>query len=232
MVRCVEVPSCWQHERVRVGTWNLEGRWSQDHLALLTGQACDVWLLTEVREDTSVPGFTAHLTSATMAGRRHWAGNFSRSRLRPLPDPHPASAAAMGLGAVWCSSILPWRTCGTEPWGAGTTSEKTVRTLGQLTAALPSGDLVWGGDWNHAMEAREYAGSLAGRTAIQGALASRQLQLLTQSLPHALDGLFTIDHIAVPREARISAATRVVAEHQRGQRLSDHDLYATEWALP
>jgi hypothetical protein len=36
----------------------------------------------------------------------------------------------------------------------------------------------------------------------------------------------------VPREARISAATRVVAEHQRGQRLSDHDLYATEWALP
>lgn len=215
---------------MRVGTWNLEGRWSQDHLALLAGQACDVWLLTEVREDTSMPGFTSHLTSATMAGRRHWAGIFSRNRLQPLPDPHPASAAAIGLGAVWCSSILPWRTCGTEPWGEGTSSEKTSRALSQLTTALPSGDLVWGGDWNHAMKGPEYAGSLAGRTAIQEALASLQLNLATQDLPHALPGLFTIDHIAVPRNAQAIQAARVVAEDGRGKRLSDHDAYTTEWA--
>lgn len=177
-----------------------------------------------------MPGFTSHLTSATMAGRRHWAGIFSRNRLQPLPDPHPASAAAIGLGAVWCSSILPWRTCGTEPWGEGTSSEKTSRALSQLTTALPSGDLVWGGDWNHAMKGPEYAGSLAGRTAIQEALASLQLNLATQDLPHALPGLFTIDHIAVPRNAQAIQAARVVAEDGRGKRLSDHDAYTTEWA--
>ena len=32
-------------ELVRIGTWNLEGRWSRDHLDLFIQQDCDVWLL-------------------------------------------------------------------------------------------------------------------------------------------------------------------------------------------
>lgn len=217
---------------MRVGTWNLEGRWSQDHLGLLAAQECDVWLLTEVRDDTSVPGFGSHLTAARMGERKHWAGVFSRSPIDPLPDPHPASAAAVVRGLVWCSSILPWRSCGTTPWGEGTTAEKTSRALEQLTAGLPVGALVWGGDWNHAMEGREYAGSLAGRAAIKNVLADRQLKLATQGFPHCMPGLFTIDHIAVPEGTEIVDVTRVVAEGRRGHRLSDHDIYATEVALP
>ena len=102
---------------MRVGTWNLEGRWSQDHLALLAAQNCDVWLVTEVRDDTFVPGFESHLTSDKMGDGKAWAGVFSCSPLQPLPDPHPASAGAAGMGMVWCSSILPWRSCGTHPLG-------------------------------------------------------------------------------------------------------------------
>lgn len=220
-----------QDEKVRVGTWNLEGRWSQDHLELLAAQECDVWLLTEVRDDTSLPGFGSHLTSARIDGRRHWAGVFSHSQIGRLPDPHPASAAAIVMGLVWCSSVLPWRSCGTTPWGEGTTTEKTSRALEQLTAVLPVGGLVWGGDWNHAMEGREYAGSLAGRAAIKDVLADRQLKLVTHRLPHCIPGLFTIDHIAVPEGTLIVDVTRVVAEGRRGDRLSDHDVYTTEIAL-
>lgn len=235
MARCVVwPPTGWavvQDGGVRVGTWNLEGRWSQDHLELLVAQECEVWLLTEVRDDTSLPGFGSHLTGARMGQRKHWAGVFCHGQFRPLPDPHPASAAAEGMGLVWCSSILPWRCCGTGLWGEGNISEKTSRALQQLMVALPVGGLVWGGDWNHAMQGREYVGSLAGRTAITEALASRQLQLPTQRLPHALPGLVTIDHIAVPEGTQIVEATRVVAEGRRGQRLSDHNVYTAELAL-
>lgn len=116
---------------MRIETWNLEGRWSLDCSGLLAAQECDVWLLTEVPNAATLPGFETHLTSAKMSERKHWAGIFSRAHLQPLPDPHPASAAALGGGLVWCGSILPWRSCGTAPWGEGTTSQKTIRTLRQ-----------------------------------------------------------------------------------------------------
>lgn len=83
--------------------------------------------------------------------------------------------------------------------------------LEQLTAGLPVAALVWGGHWNHAMEGREYAGSLAGRAAIKNVLADRQWKLATHDLPHRIPGLFTIDHIAVPEAAEIVDVTRVVA---------------------
>lgn len=98
-------------------------------------------------------------------------------------------------------------------------------------AALPVGGLVWGGDWNHAMEGREYAGCLAGRAAIKEVLVDRPLQLATHDLPHCIPGLFTIDHIAVPEGAQILEVSRVVAEGQRGHPLSDHDVYTAEIAL-
>jgi hypothetical protein len=33
---------------MRIGTWNLDGRWSADHGRFLTEEECDIWLLTEV----------------------------------------------------------------------------------------------------------------------------------------------------------------------------------------
>ena len=62
---------------MRIGTWNLEGRWTSDHLALLRDQACDVWLLTEVPTQASIPGLTAHRTTQAMGPDKTWAGVFS-----------------------------------------------------------------------------------------------------------------------------------------------------------
>lgn len=214
-----------------MGTWNLEGRWSTAHRDLLLAGLCDVWLLTEVRDDTTIPEFDSHLTTDRMGRRKHWAGIFSRNGLHPLPDPHPASAAATTLGISWCSSILPWRSCGRMPWGEGSMTQKTARAVGQLMQSLQTGLLIWGGDWNQAMTGPEHVGSLAGRAAIKQALASRQLQLATQDRPHREPGLHTIDHIAIPNDAQLLDATRVVGQGVSGDRLSDHDAYIIEIAL-
>ena len=39
---------------VRIGTWNLAGRWSDEHRTLILTADCDVWLLTEVSERIAV----------------------------------------------------------------------------------------------------------------------------------------------------------------------------------
>src|SRR6478609_3223372 len=95
---------------VRIGTWNLAGRWSGDHRGFLEDLRCDVLLLTEVSDRAEVRGMTGHVTEAQMARRRYWAGIWSRHPLTPLPDPHGASAMAVVMGQRVCSSILPWRT--------------------------------------------------------------------------------------------------------------------------
>ena len=59
---------------VRIGTWNLAGRWSEHHAALLQEADCDVWLLTEVNERTDLPGFDLHFCRAAFAPKRRWAG--------------------------------------------------------------------------------------------------------------------------------------------------------------
>lgn len=215
---------------MRIGTWNLEGRWTDGHRELLAAVDAVVWLLTEVPRHVSLPGFEAHVTTARMDARQHWAGVFSRFPLQPLPDPHPASAAAVGEGVAWCSSILPWRSCGSAPWGDGSSGEKTARAVTRLMNALPAGALVWGGDWNHSLRGRESAGSHVGRAAIQEALGRRRLTSPTADLPHRLDGLFTIDHIAVPDSAEILAVNRISAEGADGRRLSDHDAYTVDVA--
>lgn len=58
---------------MRVGTWNLAGRWTRAHRDLLSKASCDVWLLTEVRGDVALEGYARHLTGALMAEpSRHW----------------------------------------------------------------------------------------------------------------------------------------------------------------
>ena len=72
---------------MRIGTWNLEGKWSPDHLALLEDPDCDVWLLTEVPPEASIPGMTAHRTAEAMGPRKTWAGIFSSFDITAQPDP-------------------------------------------------------------------------------------------------------------------------------------------------
>lgn len=212
---------------LRIGTWNLDARHQSTVVDFLLGLDCDVWLLTEVSPRLELPGYSKAVTGGVMARGQHWAGVFSRRPLEPLPEPHPASATARIGGQVFCSSILPWRGCGTgDPWGSGTHAEKTGRCLDRLRESLHP-DWVWGGDWNHSLLGPEWAGSLAGRRAVLALLEERGLQVPTAELPHPLGELRSIDHIAVPGGWQVVSAEQVGAVRNE-RRLSDHDAYVIE----
>ncbi len=213
-------------EDIRVANWYLEcaGSWSLAHRALLERHTCDVWLLTEVNDDLELDGFQIHRSTAVMAQRRRWSAVLTRESAHKLRDPHPASAAVEIGDTTYCASILPWRSCGHRaPWVGEKHADKTAAAVQELDAALPLGPLVWGGDWNHALNGHEYAGSQGGRHAITQMLARRNLQAPTSNLPHRIDGLLSIDHIAVDRTTHVVRAERFTANG-----LSDRDGYIIE----
>lgn len=212
---------------MRIGTWNLAGRWRDGHADLLRAQECDVWLLTEVQDGVTLPGFERHLSAASMARGRRWAAVLSRQPMEPLPDPHPASAAAVVAGLTFCSSVLPWRSAGhRDPWQGTLHADKTAAAVDDLRANLPVRDLVWGGDWNHALDGQESAGSQGGRVSVLGAVEHWDLQVPTRTLRHRLPGCLSIDHVAVPATWTVTGAERVDATG-----LSDHDAYVVEGSL-
>lgn len=214
-------------EEVRIGSWNLAGRWSPAHSELLTGLDCDVWLLTEVRDVVDLPGYYGHLAVGEMAVGRRWAGVFSRAPFTASADSHAASGCAVVDGVTFCSTVLPWRSCGPVRWGEGSHAERTAQALHTLVGSLPRGGLVWGGDWNHSLFGPEWAGSKAGRVHIEDALNELGLQVPTRGLGHRLDGVGTIDHVAVSRAATVADARRVSGIGPDGA-LSDHDAYVVE----
>jgi hypothetical protein len=214
--------------RTRIGTWNLAGRWSDEHRGFLEALDCDVLLLTEVSDRVELPGPAIHRTEREVAARRRWAGIWSRRPMTPLPDPHGASAMAEIDGLRVCSSILPWRSCGSrEPWVGANTHARTVDAVDAVAAAEPA---VWGGDWNHALVGREYAGSKAGRLHLLDVLDRLGLAPRTTDAPHQIKGLLAIDHVAVPTqwEARTEHHSALVPDG----RLSDHDAYVVEVIRP
>jgi len=213
---------------MRVGTWNLEGKWDKRHAQLMEQQKCDVWLLTEVSERFDLPGFNLRHTSSQMSEGRWWAAVLSKFPLVAYIDPHPASALAKVGDMMFCSSILPWRSCGGLPtWEGERHADKTRTAVDLLLKALPKRGLIWGGDWNHALAGKEYSGSQEGRTYILEAVAELNLKVQTAALPHRLPDLLSIDHIAVGRSMNVFSAERIVATDE-GKRLSDHDAYVLE----
>lgn len=190
----------------------------------MAAQECDVWLLTEVSDRVQLADLHAHRGQSYMAARRRWAAIFTRRAFHPLADPHPTSASVRLGATTLVSSVLPWRSCGSRhPWGGGRHAEKTQASVREIVESIES-PAIWGGDWNHTMHGREYAGSQAGRARIAEAIHELQLQIPTEHLPHRIDGLLSIDHIAVPAGGVVLAAERVVATAD-GKRLSDHDAY-------
>jgi hypothetical protein len=213
---------------MRIGTWNLAGRWSDSHERLLHGLDCDVLLLTEVRRDVEMATYERRLTRADMADGRAWAGIYSRTPLERVcdprcslhGDPHPASVLARSGGVTYCSSILPWRGArSVAPWTGHNAAAKTEATVAKLGPHLTAAT-VWGGDFNHAMTGPEHAGSKAGRGHVQDLLRTLGLRVPTTHLAHRIPGLLSIDHVAVPNGSVVSSASRTDATG-----LSDHDAY-------
>ncbi|MGY1988043.1 endonuclease/exonuclease/phosphatase family protein [Blastococcus sp. SYSU DS0669] len=227
-----QVPS--NSSGVRIGTWNMAGWLKPGWRDLLLDADCDVWLLTEVNEAVQLPDYCMHRGNARVAARRNWAAVFSRAPLTPLPDPHVASAAAVVDGITYCSSILPWQGSGGEPTWPGARprpnmhSGRTQYAVDVLLQELPRQDLVWGGDWNHALSGEETAGSLGGRGHVVAAVRELGLQVPTAALSHRRDGALSIDHIAVPMSWTVRDARRLDATG-----LSDyHDCYVVDVEVP
>lgn len=123
---------------MRIGTWNLAGRWDPRHLALIESMDCDVLLLTEVSERVELPGYNLHLGGLLMMPKRRWAAVASRLPMRPLSDPHGATAVADVDGLRMCSSILPWKGCGAqEPWVGATPRRGPSPQLPRLSLRPP-----------------------------------------------------------------------------------------------
>lgn len=214
---------------IRVGTWNLAGRWSVAHEQLLTEADCDVWLLTEVHPHTALPGYYAHCGTGRIVGQRAWAAILSREPLEARPDPHGGSAAVAVSGIVFCSTVLPWRSCrSVSPWSGSNHAAKTGAAIMDVLQALPRDQpVVWGGDWNHALSGREYAGSVAGRNHLISALREMGLFARTKDQPHRIEGLLSIDHIAAPASWQHRRPRRIPADG-----LSDHDAYTVCLTTP
>ncbi len=212
---------------MRIGTWNLAGRWEPEHERFLAEADCDVWLLTEVNERVELKDFEHHLTEGVMRPRIRWAGVYSRGPLSGLADPHVASALAVVDGTTYCSTVLPWRSCPEdETWPGKNHAERTANALAMLVNKLPDDSLAWGGDWNHALSGPEEGGDKTGRRHVLGVVDELRLQVPTADLPHWIDGHLSIDHIAVGAHRRVNGASRVIA---RG--LSDHDCYVVDVAV-
>jgi hypothetical protein len=85
---------------MRIGSWNLHGRWSDEHPKFLERQDCNVWLLAEVRTDVHLVGSHQVVTKALMTQDRHWSAILSRPGLEERDDPHPSIAAAVVEGTT------------------------------------------------------------------------------------------------------------------------------------
>ena len=123
---------------MRIGTWNLAGRWSPRHQRLLEDAECDVWLLTEVPAAFTLPGGElVRSESMRRTKGRSWAAVWSTSSPAPLPSPHPAAALVELGGLRICSCVLPWR--GARPhWPdeGSNTAAITIAALGLLEPRL------------------------------------------------------------------------------------------------
>ena len=186
---------------------------------------CDVLLLTEVSERVELPDHGLHRGRQPMMPKRHWAAVASRLPMRPAADPHGASAMVELQGLRVCASVLPWHACGTrDPWSGATTAEKTMAAVAAVEANAPS---IWGGDWNHALSGREWAGSAAGRRSLLASIERLGLQVPTAASPHQIADLLSIDHIAVPSAWAVGGTQRYPA-FVGDTRISDHDAYVVD----
>ena len=134
---------------MRIGTWNLEGRWSDAHEDLLLEANCDVWLLTEVPASLALVGFDQHRTIDLMSsgkGAKHWAAILStvESQVRnpTLIRPPLLRWSATSESS---SSVLPWRTCVGPAWTGETLAETQELAIQPLRLSLASAATIWGG---------------------------------------------------------------------------------------
>jgi hypothetical protein len=163
--------------------------------------------------------------------------------MTPVQADHEGLALAHVLtseGSVLVAcSVMPGRGAQTS-WPGDPTARHAVRFadalhehLTAIQQARRGGQaIVWGGDFNQALTGRETAGSLAGRALLLEAFASLDLRPTTADLAHRIDGIMSIDHIAVPATWAVKQRTTQMPVSDAGKPLSDHALYVVEATPP
>ena len=216
---------------MRIGTWNLEGRWSADHAAFMQRAACDVWLLSIVQDAFALAdGETAR--SEAMGDDVSWSAVWSAAGLEALEPTHPAVACARVGELLVCSSVLPWRNAApySDDDGDSVAAITRAAIAGVREALAGEHEAIWGGGWNHGLFERENVGTLMGRRGIMALVGELGLQTPTARLPNSIAGIFSTDHIAVPAGWEVEDARRLIAE-SGGRRLTDNDAYVVETEL-
>ncbi len=218
-----------QHaDSLRIGTWNMEGKGSAEHVAFLDGMKCDALLLTEVPHRLELESGCLVRSTPAMGPGKDWSAVWTKHSATEVMTRHALTAAIEVQGLLFLSTVLPWRGSGNHDYWRGSSGGPATWTeiaLREIQCLLDShaGHLVFGGDFNHALQGPEHAGSGAGRVAIQELLDAAGLWAPTEGLPHRGEGRSSIDHIAIPSTWTVTSADRFEA----GQ-LSDHDAYVVE----
>lgn len=218
-----------QHaDSLQIGTWNMEGKCTAQHMAFLDEMKCDALLLTEVPHRLQLGSGCLVRSTPAMGLGKDWSAVWTKRPGTEVVTQHALTAASQLAGTLLVSTVLPWRGSGNHDYwrgSAGGPAAWTEDALREVQRLLDShtGHVVFGGDFNHALQGPEYAGSRAGRVAIQGFLDAAGLWAPTGGLPHRGEGRFSIDHIAIPSTWSVTSTSRF-----EGGRLSDHDAYVVE----
>ena len=224
----------------RIGTWNMDTQPSSpkelarrsDRMEFIERADCDVWLLTEVPLAFAMGGRTPIFSERMgTSDEKAYAAVWARDGVEELDAVHPAAAYAIVGELRVCSCVLPWFSAPWQGWPVEGDYETIVaEAIGRLSEGLMDGpgDLVLGGDWNHALEGEDRVGRPAGLMALLALRDTLDLTVPTAGLdkynpkgPHC-----SIDHIAIPsRWKSVAPEPPLVAETEDGKRLSDHDAY-------
>ncbi len=240
---------------MRIGTWNLDrcpsstSEKGQEVAARLDELKADLWLLTEVHRDWDPRGGTFAVSrprSFDPDAPKRWAGVETSLPLTTLPSQgeHPGEEGLVlarvqvdGRDVLVACSVLPWR--GAEQYWYGLPDGQIAQFHSVLqhhverirTERREDEPLVWGGDFNQALQRPVDGGTVKGMTALQSALESLGLVALTVDAEHRRGHMRSIDHLAVSEHFTAGPAEIHRLTWSHGRNLSDHAAYTADVEL-
>jgi hypothetical protein len=241
---------------VRIGTWNLDrcpsstSEKGQEVAARLDELKVDLWLLTEVHRDWDPRGGTFAVSPPRgfdPDAPKRWAGVETSLPLTAIPSQgeHPGEEGLVlarvevdGRDVLVACSVLPWKDPG-ELWpglpdGHQFTQFDSVlqHHVERIRAERREGEpLVWGGDFNQALQRPVDGGTVKGMTALQSAFESLGLVALTVDAEHRKGHMRSIDHLAVSEHFTAGPAEIHRLTWSHGRNLSDHAAYTADVEL-
>jgi len=229
------------------------------HEMIALAQDCDadIWLFTEIHVDWRLPGYARAISGPRSTGpeRKRWAGIACRDSfdmiIPPIDGSGPADEGLCmarlrpkgtdGPGLLVACSVLPWANTVDgwpslhEPGRFDRFADRfryvTDTHIEHMRREHQEGEiLIWGGDFNESLSGRTLL-SKAGRAILVDALDKLAVTALTTSARHLVDGVCSIDHVAVSTQSVESSQVRVVTRNDDPRQTSDHALYLVDVAL-